>query len=223
MPMDGNNLYIFIDEGGNLDFSNTGTAYFTLTALSRIRPFSTNLPLLNLKYDLWEEGIDFEYFHATTDSQRTRDRVFEILATQLQEFNIDSIIVDKRKTNPSLREHHLFYQKVFQILLNYIFHRYRGRFSRIFILTDEIPVNKKKSEVQKAIKTFIASYAGKVKGFYTIQHYSSKSDLNLQIVDYFNWAIFRKWERKDERSYRLIRGAVASEFDVFASGKTLYY
>jgi len=221
--MDGNILYIFIDEGGNLDFSNTGTAYFTLTALSRIRPFATNLPLLNLKYDLWEQGIDFEYFHATTDTQHTRDRVFGILATQLKEFNIDSIIVDKRKTNPSLREHHLFYQKVFELLLNYIFERYQGKFNRIFIVTDEIPVNKKRSEVQKAIKAYIAARAGKVKGFYTIQHYSSKSDLNLQIVDYFNWAIFRKWERNDSRSYKLIQGALASEFDVFAIGKTYYY
>ena len=32
-------LYIFLDEGGNLDFSTNGTEYFVLTALSKHRSF----------------------------------------------------------------------------------------------------------------------------------------------------------------------------------------
>lgn len=69
-------LYIFIDEGGNLDFSKRGTTYFTLTTLSKVRPFVIYEPLVNLKYDLWEKGIHFEYFHATEDTQVTRNEVF---------------------------------------------------------------------------------------------------------------------------------------------------
>ena len=71
--MSNDTLYIFIDEGGNLDFSEKGTKYFSLTSLTKIRPFVIYEPLVNLKYDLWEKGVDFEYFHATEDTQATRD------------------------------------------------------------------------------------------------------------------------------------------------------
>lgn len=36
-------LYIFLDEGGNFDFSTGGTKYFTITALSKERPFEAYL------------------------------------------------------------------------------------------------------------------------------------------------------------------------------------
>lgn len=49
------NLYIFIDEGGDMVFSEKGTRYFTLTALTKTRPFTTHQTLTELKYDLWEK------------------------------------------------------------------------------------------------------------------------------------------------------------------------
>jgi len=216
-------LYIFIDEGGNLEFSDKGTQYFTLTALSKIRPFIIYEPLVNLKYDLWEKSIDFEYFHATEDTQTTRDEVFKLISNNLSRFTIDTIIVEKRKTNPSIQVHHLFYKKIFEILLKYVLERYRDKYSNIFIITDTIPIKKKRSEIQKAIKLFITSFTKDMDTKYTIHHYSSKSDINLQIVDYFNWAIFRKWERTDNRSYKIIRDAIFSEFDVFETGDKYIY
>ncbi len=32
-------LYIYLDEGGNFDFSANGTKYFTLTSVTTVRPF----------------------------------------------------------------------------------------------------------------------------------------------------------------------------------------
>ena len=58
---------------------------------------------------------------------------------------------------------------------------------------------------------------------YRIMHHSSKSCPGLRVVDYFNWAIFRRWERKDSRSWKLVRGAIASEFDIFSGGVTYFY
>lgn len=42
-------------------------------------------------------------------------------------------------------------------------------------------------------------------------------------ADFCCWAIQRKWERGDERSYVLIRNKVRSEFEPFRRGQTLYY
>ncbi len=46
---------------------------------------------------------------------------------------------------------------------------------------------------------------------YRILHHDSKSNIELQIADYMNWAIYRKWDRKDLRSFNLIRGVIREE------------
>ena len=71
-------LYIFLDEGGNLDFSKNGTKYFTITGLSKERPFEAFKASNNLKYDRIESGTEIEYFHASEDRQVVRDEVFKI-------------------------------------------------------------------------------------------------------------------------------------------------
>jgi len=67
--MEDNTLYMFIDEGGNFDFSPRGTKYFNLTCLTEKRPFPSYDKLRNIKYDLIEDGINIEYFHATNDKK----------------------------------------------------------------------------------------------------------------------------------------------------------
>ncbi len=58
---------------------------------------------------------------------------------------------------------------------------------------------------------------------YLIFHHSSSSCIGLQVVDYCNWAIYRKWSRHDSRSYNMILPAIASEFDIFRTGGRHYY
>ena len=221
--MNNSALYIFIDESGNMDFSNTGTKYFTITSMTKIRPFSIYSALTNLKYDLWENGLEFEYFHASEDTLITRKEVFDVIANNISQLQVDSVIIEKRKTHPTLQNHGKFYQKGFEFLLDYTLRRFKGNYSQIIIVTDELPLKKHKKEIQKAIKSYISKWSIKENIPYRIYHYSSKSDLNLQIVDYINWAIFRKWERNDCSNYELIKNAISSEFDVFKVGKTNYY
>lgn len=216
-------LYIFVDEGGNMDFSENGTKYFTLTALSKIRPFVIYEPLVNLKYDLWEKDIEFEYFHATEDTYVTRSEVFNLVSKNLSKFVIDSIVVEKRKTHPTLQDHTKFYKKIFELLFDFVLNRYKDKFNQVFIITDVIPLKKKRKEVEKAVKIYINKWSERNKIPYKLFHYSSKSDVNLQLADYFNWAVFRKWERNDLQNYDLIKDAVYSEFDVFRVGETKYY
>ena len=148
-------LYVFLDEGGNLDFSNTGTKYFVLTALSKERPFEAYKNLNELKYDLVEQGVEIEYFHAAEDRQVVRNSVFKII-------------------------------------------------------DDRLPVQKKRRAIEKAIKKILTGRlpAG-IK--YKIFHHSSKSNYDLQIVDYCNWAIYRKCVTGDTRSYDIIKRVLKTE------------
>lgn len=58
---------------------------------------------------------------------------------------------------------------------------------------------------------------------YHLYHHQSRSDINLQIADYFGWAIYRKWENGDTRSYDLVSSAVKAEGELFADGGEDYY
>ena len=61
------NLYIYLDESGNFDFSDNGTPFFLLCAMTTPRPAATQQPLQELKYKLLEDGNDIEGFHASED------------------------------------------------------------------------------------------------------------------------------------------------------------
>lgn len=216
-------LYIFLDEGGNLDFSGSGTKYFTLTSLSKERPFEAYKAMNELKYDLIEVETEIEYFHASEDRQAVRNEVFEIINTHLDQTRLDSLIVEKRKTGPALQAEEKFYPRMLGYLLKYVVNGYDlTMLEKVIVFTDSIPVQRKRKAIQKAIKIFLANVlpAGVT---YSIYHHASKSNFDLQIADYCNWAVYRKWESRDARSYDIIRRVVRSEFDIFQKGTKYYY
>jgi hypothetical protein len=112
IPIPPSYLYVFLDEGGNFDFSPRGTKYFTLTAISTTRPFAWDPPLMSLKYDELERGSRAECFHATEDKQVVRNRVFAVIAGHLSDMRLDCIVVEKRKTVPALQLEEKFYPRL---------------------------------------------------------------------------------------------------------------
>jgi len=216
-------LYIFLDESGDFNFTNIGTRFFTFTTLTRTRPFPWDNPLLNLKYTLIEQGEDIEYFHATENSQAVRDQVFKIISANLRDTRLDSLIVEKPKVGPALYPEERFYPRMVGYLLRYVTHPLNLKnFSEVIVITDSLPIAKKRNVVEKAIKQTLAGMLPRGTN-YKVLHYSSRSIFSLQVADYCNWAIFRKWERGDERSYNFIRSAIYSEFDIFRGGIKFYY
>jgi hypothetical protein len=215
---------MFLDESGDLNFSRSGSKYYVITALSLTRPFPPLIPLMELKHDLWESDVELEYFHAAEDSQIVRDQVFNILTASLGSFRVDAVVVEKPKTHPTLqKDHGRFYQKMFEILLKYVLQGQSKAFDKMIICSDVIPVHQKRRSIEKGIKQNLSLWAKQDGNSYAIQYCASKSELNLQVVDYLCWAISRKHERNDLRSYNLIRNCIRSEFDVFQLGTTLFY
>lgn len=216
-------LYIYLDESGNFDFSTKGTSYFTLTALTTTRPFAWDAPLMSLKYDEIERGSDAEYFHAAEDKQIVRNRVFAILTTTLNEARLDCIVVEKRKTVPELQIGERLYPAMLGHLLKFVvrqIHIQAG--GELIIMTDAVPVKARRRGVERAVsETLTRRLPADVR--YRVLHHDSKSCAGLQVADYCNWAIYRKWDRGDTRSYDLISGAVRSEFDIFRRGKRHFY
>ncbi len=216
-------IYIFLDEGGNFDFSPTGTKYFTMTSVVKFRPFQAYSELVDLRYDLIEEGLNLEYFHASEDRQAIRNKVFEVLNNNLNRFRVDSVIVEKRKTGTVLQDAAKFYPMMLGYLLRYVVGKLdMSMITEVIVITDRIPVHKKRNSVEKSVKQTLKEMLP-LDVQYRVLHHDSKSSVGLQIADYFNWAIYRTWERSDNRSLKIIEGAVKSQFDIFSNGRINYY
>ncbi|MBI3863060.1 MAG: DUF3800 domain-containing protein [Planctomycetia bacterium] len=215
--------YVLLDEGGNLDFSPNGSKYFTLTSLVCSRPFLFDEPLAACRMNLVERGLNIEYFHATEDTQATRNEVFAVLKTCLNGLVVDSVIVEKRKTGPSLRDEFRFYPEMVGHLLQYAFRNPRlAETEEFIIITDKLPKTKKSNAIEKGLKMHLHGRLPPGAKF-RIYHHQAKAWAGLQAADYFNWAIYRWWTNSDNRSLDIVRPAIRSQFDIFQRGSKIWY
>lgn len=206
-------LYIFLDEGGNLDFSNHGTKHFILTGVTKERSLKLHTPLAEYKYDLIERGLNIEYFHASEDNKAVRERVFQLINSDLQNLRIDGMIVDKQAVQTSLRPGIKFYPHILEKLIRHILQNLDlTKFSMLLVITDQIPLTHRRETIEKSIKAALSALLPATLP-YRVFHHDSKSNFDLQIADYCCWALYRKWERSEERYYRMIQRAIQSELE----------
>ncbi|RIZ68655.1 MAG: DUF3800 domain-containing protein [Methylococcales bacterium] len=219
-----NRVYIFLDEGGNFDFSSNGTPYFVLTSVMMQRPFLIHPQLEEYKHDCLEFGLNTEYFHCTEDNTHVRKKVFSIIEDSLDCLKIDSLIIEKRKIIPALHDEKKFYPIMLGYLLRHVFERESDNniAAEIIVITDTIPIKHKRQSVEKAIKHILKEILPK-NCRYKVLHHSSKSHFGLQVADYCNWAVFRKWQTGDTEYYDRIKRSLESEIDIFGSETDCYY
>ena len=217
--MDGLNWnYLFVDESGDLDFSETGSKYFILTGVLASRPFLFQSKFDAYRYDCLEGGLDVCYFHCNNNKKAVRHKLFEFIK-ESDGFKIHSVIVEKAKTGYSLQDELRFYPEMLGYLLGYVM---REPNSKFIVITDTLPLQKKRKAIEKAIHQFLHKQLMS-QVTYNVYHHSSSSHSGLQIADYCAWALFRKWEREDKSYYNMLSDHVSSEFDIFKSGDTYYY
>jgi hypothetical protein len=128
-----------------------------------------------------------------------------------------------KRTSLSSDEPH-FYPKFASTVLKFVF---RGCVAagttRVMVYTDRLPVQKKKDAVEKAIKTTCRNECGTSMPF-EVYHHDKASNCWIQIVDYCSWAVFKKWEKGDSRTYDQLKSRLqAPELDVFAAGDQNHY
>ena len=218
-----NVIYVFLDESGNLDFSLSGTRFFVLTSVSMNRPFHLNDALESYKYELLERGLEQEYFHCSEDNPSVRSRVFSIISGGLADLQVDSVIVEKSKTEPSLRADGRFYPEMLGHLLSSVLSRPSHRNAQeVIVITDNIPLQRRRRAIEKAIQSTLAAMLPSG-ARYRILHHNSRAHYGLQIADYCCWAVFRKYERANDVAYNHFSPAIHSESDIFETGTTHYY
>ncbi len=217
-------LNIFIDESGNFDFSDQGTKYFLLTAVSTTGCAELFSDFFELKHRLAASGLELEEFHATEDTQHVRGEMYRMIERHCVHrcLAIDSVILEKKKAHPAIRDDAGFYARALQVLLQWVFrHRPKGDVDRIVVWAARIGTKKKRIVFEKTIKTYLSSQLQTEHPYHLFIH-SSASHPMLQVADYCCWAIFKKWKDWELRPYSRIQRALLTELDVFASEPTEY-
>ncbi len=214
--------YIYADESGDFKFSNHHrvSRYFILTTVL-IDDHNIELAMLDLRRELVWNGTKLpREFHATEDSQLVRDKVFEVL--NRYDFRIDATVLNKRKAYPGIRNsEEQFYRYACFYHMKYVAPRVASTDDELLVIAASIGTRRKLDDFRAAVEGVLklTSPTQAVQ----IDAWPAAVDPCLQVADYCCWAIQRKWERGDCRSYDLIKDKIRSEYDLFARGTRSYY
>jgi len=214
-------VYVFGDEGGDLTFrSKPACSRYFIIGTATMGHCKAGQDLLDLRRELAWEGKHLELFHASVDKQLVRDRVFELLAAS--DVRVDATILDKQKTYDRIRVNPLyFYKLAWWMHFKYVAPRVCQRQDDLFVVASSLQINRKKQAVKQAVAEVVQQASPTPR--YHAAFFSSVSDPCLQIADYATWAIQRKWEMGDDRSYKIIEAKVKSHFEPYLGSPIVPY
>jgi hypothetical protein len=215
-----NSLFVFIDESGNFDFSNLGTAHFVMASVMATLPLESASRLNALKYELLTEGVDVSDFHASEDKQSIRDRVFPIIDS-LEGVRVHVIFGDKHFLPPNLQSPEGLYGLFGKAIVKFAFRSYSvDSFSQVVIVFDQALSKKKQGAFMAAVKPELKA----IRKPFRIYFHQMKTDANGQIADYICWAKFVELERNEMRPWSAITTRLRpTSFNIFHNGHTQYY
>lgn len=212
--------YVFADEAGNFDFSKGRGAsrYFILCTIASSQ-CEVGDALLALRRDLGWRGLHLDrVFHATEDPQAVRDEVFALLTAM--DCWVDATILEKPKAQLHLRGEAHLYKMAWYLHFKYLA-RHIDASDRLFVAASSLGTKKARGALHTAVDDVVKQLSPCRS--HRVAFWPADSDPCLQVADYCTWAIQRKWERGNERSYDLIAPKIRSEFDVWRLGKVTYY
>lgn len=214
-------MFVFADEAGNFDFSrNPGASeYFTIcTVTSRDTTFGDDL--LRLRRDLaWQGKHLNRVFHATEDPQAIRDEVLKVISAAT--VRVDATLLEKRKAMPHLQSETHLYKMAWFLHFKYVALRILSVSDRLLVAAASVGTRGKQKLFLAALEDVVQQVAPC--SSYRVAFWPYQSDPCLWAADYFTWAVQRKHERGDDRSYRLVAHQVNTVFRPWRGGAKYYY
>jgi hypothetical protein len=214
--------YVFADEAGCFTFKrqNGASKYFLLCTITT-SDCSLAHELLHIRRELAAAGeIDREKLHASSDLQAVRDQVFDVLSKH--DFRVDATLLEKCKAQPKTRTSDpLFYKYAWFYHLGFVVPRLLHDADKLFITAAALGSKKTKASFKAAVNNTLQQTTDRDKWECSIMD-SSKEPL-LWAADYCAWAIQRRWEMNDDRSHKLIKDKIKTEYDLWKTGTVEYY
>lgn len=212
--------YFFADEAGNFDFKRGRGAskYFIVGTVLMTDP-KLGVELLDLRRELAWQGVGLESsFHATEDAQVVRDEVFRLIATA--DFRADFTIIEKCKTQPHRQNMEGLYKLAWYMHMKWVGPQTIKKTHEVLVVAASIGTKKRRRAIRLGLQDVMSQVTYQP---WEVAFWPAESDPCLQVADYCTWAVQRKWEIGDERSYKLIEDKIVTEYDIFKWGRTEYY
>lgn len=214
--------YIFADEAGCFTFNrNPNVSKYFIICTITMTDLSVGVALADLRRKLVWEGLPLrDYFHATTDAQAVRDRVFQEFA--VHQFKVQAVICEKAKAQPSVtKSKHRFYKYPWYYSLKHGISPHISPGDKVLATVASIGTAKEQLTYRAELDDVFRQTASKAA--WAVDFVPSRCNPWLQVADYCAWAIQRKWETGDVRSYDLIKDRITNEYDLWAHGAKFYY
>lgn len=216
------NTFLYADEAGCFTFKKRDGAsrYFILGSIIT-EDADQFAPLLRLRRELQIAGEpDRMKLHATTDSQAVRNEVYSILSSC--KFKADFTILEKDKAQPQTRESDVtFYKYAWYYHFKHIGPKRCFSYDKSLITAASLGTKKTKASFKAAVNNAVQQVLPRNK--WEVCFPQSSEEPLLWVADYATWAVQRKWEREDTRSYELISDKIETEFDLWSRGTRRYY
>lgn len=201
--------FIFADESGNFDFRDRQSAsrYFSIGSIS-LTSDEERVKLRGLLDGLSDELMLGGFpapgaFHATSDRQAVRDRVYPLILQV--DFDVNVTAIEKRKVPPEHRETEAgFYGYAWHLHMLDLLGRVAPG-DRLFVIAATLQTKQSRQHFLNGVELAVAQRAPK--GVKTRVHFwRDESDRCLQAADYCLWAASRLLEKGDSRAKEQLDG-----------------
>jgi len=215
------NRFFFADEAGCFAFQRERASKYFILCTVCMDDCGVGAALQALRRDLAWKGEDLgDYFHASEDKQAVRDAVYSTILQH--QFTVQATLLEKSKAYPRVcQDKPTFYKYGWYYHFKYEAPRLIRPQSEALITTASLGTKKERVAFKDAVNDVMRQ---------TVPHSQWRTDFPpaatdpcLQVADYCAWAIQRKWERQDVRSYDLIKSRISSEYDLWQRGTLHYY
>jgi len=203
-------LYVFFDEAGDLTFSSHGTRHYLCGVSLTHDPWAFERSFAALREELFRGDMIPAGFHASEDRQEVRDRVFAEIC-RIGNIRHEVVVIEKAGVPTAFRDRTRFYTFMADHVLRFALDRHPSA-GPVVVITDSLPVKRQRGAVTKGMKACLSDVLGDRR--YVLEHQPSAAQAGLQVADYLNWAVFRRWERGDLRSYCLVEDLIERESGV---------
>jgi len=202
--------YIFLDESGDLGFSERSSRWFILTLV-----FTNNHRKVEKCIKKVHRGLKRKYkkiseLHAYHADSTTRKKVLKLLS-ETGDLKILCIILNKKKVYTDLQNQKSYlYNYTANILLDRLHNKKLLKDGeKILVYIDQRETNK---FLKKNFEDYLKSnLIKKGNNHFEIKIKPSHTEKCLQAVDFISWAIFRKYEKNDYEYYEIIKNKVIEE------------
>jgi len=207
-------FYIFLDESGDLGFSERSSRWFVLTIVLTNNHRKVEKSIKKVHRGLKKKFKKVKELHAYHVDSVSRKRVLRNLS-EIEDLQIHCIILNKKKVHVDLKnQKNYLYNFTANILLDRLYGKSNFKNDdQILIYIDQRETNK---FLKKNFEDYLNSCLSKKGGNgFKIRIKPSHTEKCLQAVDFISWAIFRKYERSDYEFYEIIKNKIIGESLLF--------